>query len=90
MHDDGEAMAITTQDAQSAQRFARKLLHRLSQTLAFGLLCEAATAAETRERQAHSAWRYFEQIEPQGFGSEDVAARRVVLDSLQDEAEVLR
>ena len=39
-----EAVAITLRDEQSAQRHARKLLHRLSQSLAFALLCEAAGA----------------------------------------------
>ena len=90
IEDDTEAAAITTRDAQSAQRFARKLLHRLSQTLALGLLCEAAAGAEAEERWSYSAWRYFEQIEPQGFGSEDLAARRSGLESLQDEAALLR
>ncbi len=85
MRDDEEAIAITLRDQPSAQRFARKLLHRLSQTLAFALLCEAAASAEG-PRHSHSAWRYFEQIEPGVFGSEDEVARRGVLELLQDEA----
>ena len=91
MQDDGEAIAITTRDEPSAQRHARRLLHRLSQTLAFALLCEAATAAHGRgdPLPAHSAWRYFEQIEPGSFGSEDEAARRGVLERLEDEAALL-
>lgn len=86
IHDDGEAIAITTRNAQSAQRFARKLLDRLSHTLAFALLCEAA--GKDDQRRAHSAWRYFEQIEPADFGSEDEAARCGVLEALQDETEL--
>ncbi len=85
---DGKAVAITTRDEQSAQRHARKLLHRLSQTLAFSLLCEAAGAAQSSgdERVAHSAWRYFEQMEPPSFGQEDEAARRGILQLLEEEA----
>ncbi len=87
MQADGEAIATTLRDAQTAQRLARKLLHRLSQTLAFALLCEAATSAHAKgdPRQAHSAWRYFEQIEPQAFGVEDEAARRALLQMLDDD-----
>ncbi len=81
---DAEAVTITLRDELSAQRHARKLLHRLSQSLAFALLCEAAAQADPL--QAQSAWRYFETIEPQGFGIEDGAARRGVLELLEEEA----
>jgi len=79
---DQQAIAATLRDEASAQRLARKLLHRLSQTLAFALLCEASTAAQQKgdARQAHSAWRYFELIEPPAFGVEDAASRQSVLD----------
>ena len=84
---DEEAVAITLRDDVSAQRHARKLLHRLSQTLAFALLCEGATDSHAYgdPAQAHSAWRYFETIESQGFGIEDAAARRGVLELLEEE-----
>ncbi len=36
--------------------------------------------------QAYSAWRYFEEIEPPAFGTEDDNARRGVLELLRDEA----
>ena len=87
MQEDGEAIAITLRDDHSAQRHARKLLHRLSQTLAFALLCEAATAAQAQgdALPAFSAWRYYEQIEPGRFGSEDDAARRGVRELLEVE-----
>ena len=88
MHEDGEAIAITTRDQPSSQRFARKLLHRLSQSLGFALLCEAAARSADDERHARSAWRYFEQIEPQSFATEDEAARRGLLELLEDEAEL--
>jgi hypothetical protein len=84
MRGDTEAVAITLRDEQSAQRHARKLLHRLSQSLAFALLCEAAGQGDPL--QAHSAWRYFETIEPPGFGAEDDEARRGALELLEEEA----
>ena len=82
---DEEAVAITLRDGESAQRHARKLLHRLSQSLAFALLCEAAIQGDPL--QALSAWRYFETIEPPAFGTEDEDARRGVLELLQEEAQ---
>ena len=85
---DREAVAIAMRDEQSAQRYARKLLHRLSQSLAFALLCETASDAQRSGNPvpAHSAWRYFEEIEPPAFGMEDDNARRGVLELLKDEA----
>ena len=85
---DREAVAIAMRDEHSAQRYARKLLHRLSQSLAFALLCEAAGVAQQNGNPlpGHSAWRYFEEIEPPAFGMEDDNARRGVLELLSDEA----
>jgi alkylation response protein AidB-like acyl-CoA dehydrogenase len=80
---DRDAVSVTTRDAQSGERYARKLLHRLSQSLAFALLCEAAGNGFT---QAHSAWRYFEEIEPPAFGTESDEARLGVLEVLREEA----
>jgi alkylation response protein AidB-like acyl-CoA dehydrogenase len=87
IHGDTEAVTITMRDEQSAQRHARKLLHRLSQSLAFALLCEAAGEEHHRGNplQALSAWRYFEEIESRSFGSEDEAARRGVLTLLEEQ-----
>jgi hypothetical protein len=75
-------------DEQIGQRYARKLLHRLSQSLAFALLCEAASDAQRSGNPvpAHSAWRYFEEIEPPSFGTEDASARQGVLELLRDES----
>jgi alkylation response protein AidB-like acyl-CoA dehydrogenase len=88
LESDSQAVATTLRDEQSSQRYARKLLHRMSQSLGFGLLCEAASAAQANgdPLPAHSAWRYFEEIEPRAFGAEDDAARRGVLELLQDES----
>ncbi len=87
---DEEAVTITLRDEASAQRFARKLLHRMSQTLGFALLCERAAEEQAKGDglPACSAQRYFEAIEPPAFGAEDDAARRGVLEVLQDEVAV--
>jgi acyl-CoA dehydrogenase len=85
---DTDAMTITMRDQQSAQRFARKLLHRMSQSLAFALLCEMAGAAHRHGNSlpAHSAWRFYEDIEPPAFGSENEAARQGVMEVLEEES----
>ena len=88
LQDDREAFSITMRDEQSAQRYARKLLHRLSQTLAFGLLCEAAGDSHPtgNPAQASSAQCYFEEINPPTFGAEDSKARGEVLELLREES----
>jgi hypothetical protein len=85
---DTDAVTITTRDEQSGQHYARKLLHRMSHSLAFALLCERAGEAHLNGNSlpAHSAWRFFEEIEPPAFGGENEAARRAVLESLAEEA----
>ena len=84
---DAEAMSVTTRDQQSEQRYARKLLHRMSESLAFALLCETAAAAHEQGNSllAHSAWRFFEEIEPCAIGGENDAARKGVLELLEEE-----
>ena len=85
---DGEVLAITMRDEQSAQRHAKKLLHRMSQVLAFALLCEAASNAHRQGNPlpAHCAWRFYEDIEPPAIGAESEAARRGVLELLEEES----
>ncbi len=82
---DREAVVVAMRDEQSAQRYARKLLHRLSQSLAFALLCEAASGTSGNLVQAHSAWRYFEEVDPPAIGNEDGQARSAVLEMLEEE-----
>ena len=84
---DREALAVTMRDEKSLQCLARKLLHRMSQSLAFALLCEAACNAHERGDglPAHSAWRFYEDIEPPAVGSENEAARHSVLELLEEE-----
>jgi acyl-CoA dehydrogenase len=83
---DSKALASTLRDEASAQRHARKLLHRMSQSLAFALLCEAAGDAQRGNTlPAHSAWRYYEEIEPPAIGGENEAARLGVMELLAEE-----
>jgi len=84
---DNDAIAITMRDEQSAQQFARKLLHRMSQSLAFALLCETAGGAHRKGNSlpAHSAWRFYEEIEPPSIGGENQSARRGVLEILAED-----
>src|SRR5271167_3463614 len=42
---DSKAVTVSMRDEKSTQRYARKLLHRMSQSLAFALMCEAARDA---------------------------------------------
>jgi alkylation response protein AidB-like acyl-CoA dehydrogenase len=85
---DAKAVSVTTRDEQNAQRYARKLLHRMSESMALALLCEAA--AEARELgnslPAHSAWRFYEEIESPVIGGESDVARKGVLELLEEEA----
>ncbi len=85
---DTDAMTVTLRDEANAQLYARKLLHRMSQSLAFALLCEAAGEAHGQGNPlpAQSAWRYFEELEQPSIGSESETARRGVLKLLEDEA----
>ena len=85
--EDGEAVAIATRDEASGQRYARKLLHRLSESLAFALLCEAAGEAPRtgNEFQVHTACLYLEQIEPPRLGEENEVARSETLELLRRE-----
>ena len=86
---DFTAIAITLKNQNNSTKYARKLLHRISQTLAFALLCEAASEAHRNGNSlpAHCAWRYYEEIEPPAIGSEDETARREVLQNLLEETQ---
>lgn len=66
---DLEAIELTINSEDSAQRYARKLLHRLSESLGFALMCERAVTGD--ETRALTAIRYFEEIEALPMGSED-------------------
>ena len=89
LQEDREAVATVTRDESSRQRYARKLLHRLSESLAFALLCQAAgnSARIGYEAQQHTAELYLEQIEPVRIGEENQKSRSVVLELIRKEAQ---
>jgi hypothetical protein len=59
----------------------------VNRIVAFALLCEAAGEAlpNGSPAQAHSAWRYLEELEPRRLGAEDDDARQSVLELLRNE-----
>ena len=87
LKEDMSAIATVTADESSAQRYARKLLHRLSQSLAFALVCEVAGQAYPTgdERRTLTAKRYYEELEFPKIGGEDEQVRRAALEVLEDE-----
>jgi len=86
---DTEAMSVTMYDEQRAHHYARKLLHRMSESLAFALMCETAGKfhREGNSLSAHSAWRFYEEIDPPAVGGESDVARKAVLALLEEEAQ---
>ncbi len=88
LHEDGELVAIVTRDEASRGRYARKLLHRLSESFGFALLCDAAanTPRTGYEAQQHTAALYLQQIEPVRIGEENQESQSVVLELLRAEA----
>jgi alkylation response protein AidB-like acyl-CoA dehydrogenase len=89
MQSDREAVEVVNRDEASRQRYARKLLHRLSESLAFALLCRASAESPRTgyEAQRHTAWLYWEQIQGVKLGGEDALAGREVLELLRQEEE---
>jgi hypothetical protein len=81
---DRAAIGIVSASRDAAMQHARKLLHRLSQSLAFGLMCEMAAATGDRRLQL-TALRYFEEIEPPALGCELPGVRDAARELLADE-----
>jgi acyl-CoA dehydrogenase len=84
--DDLRTVTFTLSTAPNRERYAKKLLHRLSQSLAFGMMCEAASQhhASGDVRATLSAIRYYEEIEPTPPGAENLQAREAALQLLDD------
>jgi alkylation response protein AidB-like acyl-CoA dehydrogenase len=87
LQEDLASIATVAADEASAQRYARKLLHRLSQSLAFALMCEVAGQSYPSgdKRRILTATRYYEEIELPEIGGEDEQVRRAALELLEDE-----
>jgi len=87
LQDDLAAIASVMANEASAQRYARKLLDRLSHSLAFAFMCETAAQAYSigDDRRLLTAIRYHEELEQPALGSEDERVRRAALHLLEDE-----
>jgi alkylation response protein AidB-like acyl-CoA dehydrogenase len=81
--EDMNEIRFVTGDKELAARYARKLLHRLSQSLAFGLMCEMAASGD--RCCFLTAWRYFEEIEPPKLGLDNRNVSDAALEILDDE-----
>lgn len=84
--DDSDAINFALSSVPNRDIYARKLLHRLSQTFAFALMCEAASQAHARgeARQLLTAVRYHEEIEPARIGGENHQVREAAVQLLQE------
>jgi hypothetical protein len=84
---DVAAIAHATVDEMSSQRYARKLLERLSHSLAFAFMCERAAQVlfNGDERQLMTATRYYEELEEPKFGEENQQVCRAALELIDDE-----
>ncbi len=88
-------IASVQRDQESGARYARKLLHRLSLSLAYALMCDRATEAHNAgdELPYLAACRYLEEIDPPRIGAENARARTAALQLIEDaehEAPILR
>ncbi len=77
LREDLVSIEFVTRDQDSSTRYARKLLHRLSESMAFALLCEQASGSDLK---ALSAEAYWDLIEPQKIGDENPKVRASVVD----------
>ena len=81
-------IASVLRDQESGPRYARRLLHRLSMSLAYGLMCEQAVEAHSlgNELPYLAACRYCEELDPPRIGAEDARVRKAALELLDDSA----
>lgn len=85
LREDRRAVEIAMASEQSAAEHARPLLHQLSQTLAFALMCEAAAESDSdSERRRLAALRYAEEVDPPRIGEENREVRSASLALLED------
>jgi alkylation response protein AidB-like acyl-CoA dehydrogenase len=82
--EDRSAIEFVTTDEARRELYARKLLHRLSQSLAFALMCELAGKKKESERYVLAAIRYYEEIEPSRIGGENQQVRTWAAELLRD------
>jgi alkylation response protein AidB-like acyl-CoA dehydrogenase len=92
LKDDAAAIAFVMASHSNSQRYARKLLERLSHSLAFAFMCEAAAQAHSSgdDRRMLTATRYHEEIEEPKLGADDVRVQRAASELLEDEQTEVR
>jgi acyl-CoA dehydrogenase len=80
------AIAVATSDSRSGVRYGRKVLHRLSESLGFALLCELAARAEGDELLRLAALHYYEVLEPANIGAENARVKEAAVELINREA----
>jgi alkylation response protein AidB-like acyl-CoA dehydrogenase len=87
LQEDVATIAFVTANESRSQRYARKLLERLSHSLGFAFLCEAAAEAYANgdDRRLLTATRYYEELEEPKLGAHDERVHRAALELLEDE-----
>jgi alkylation response protein AidB-like acyl-CoA dehydrogenase len=80
--EDLSLIASVTADRDSSARYARKLLDRLSKTMAFALLCECA-ASKGDDLARLAAERYYEELAPPRIGGENEQVRKAALEIIE-------
>jgi hypothetical protein len=86
LNGDLSAIQHVSSSRANSESYARKLLHRLSQSLAFGLMCELASraASAVSSHCALTALRYFDEIEPPAIGEENEQFRTAAMELLEE------
>lgn len=79
LQEDVATIEGVTRDRDASARYARRLLHRLSESLAFALLCENAAEEHDNELRELAALAYLERIETPAMGAESEAVRHATL-----------
>jgi hypothetical protein len=88
LKEDLSYMEAAIRDRDSSARYARKLLHRLSETLAFALLCEEAGGTDRERIALLAAEGYFEELHAPEIGRENEEIRKAALEIIEDAKEV--
>ncbi len=85
LDEDLAQILFVLRDGDTSANYAKKLLHRLSESLGFALMCEPCVERPSNELSKLAAIRYCEDIDPPQLGDENAEARKAAL-HLLDEA----
>jgi alkylation response protein AidB-like acyl-CoA dehydrogenase len=81
--EDLATITLVVRERESSARYARKLLHRLSLSLGYALLCERAADSDADELRFLAACRYYEEIDPPKIGGENARVRKASLQLIE-------